>query len=129
MFCHQCGSGVSDGAANCGSCGADLRSRTQGDTQPIQAAAAPDATIRIATPSGTSPDAGQAAGASAAGPAKDLPPTTVMTAVGTPGTDKPPAASAPSAAPTSSAPLVMLFGAAVLLGVAGWGAYQWSLGR
>jgi hypothetical protein len=128
MFCHQCGSGVSDGAASCGSCGADLRSRTQGDTQPIQAAAAPDATIRMAAPTGT-PDAGQAAGASPAAPSKELPTTAVMAAVGTPTTDKPPASSAPSSVSKTSAPLVLLFGAAVLLGVAGWGAYQWSVGR
>jgi len=126
MFCHQCGSGVSDAATTCGSCGADLRSRTQGDTQPIQAAAAPDATIRIAA---ASPDAGQMSAASLAGPPKELPPTTVMTAVGMPPTDKPPVPVDPSAASRPSAPLVLLFGAAVLLGVAGWGAYQWSLGR
>jgi len=126
MFCHQCGSGVNDGAASCGSCGADLRSRTQGDTQPIQAAATPDATIRMAAPSGTSPDAGPAAAAPSAAPPRELPATTIMTAVGAPASAKPLAASAPSGAPRSSAPLVLLFGAAVLLGVAGWGAYQWS---
>jgi hypothetical protein len=126
MFCHHCGSGVSDGAATCGSCGAELRSKSQGDTQPISP---PDATIRISAPAEASPGVGQMAAATPAVPSRELPATTIMTAVDQAAIAKPPMPSAPSAAPGPSAPLVLLFGAAVLLGVAGWGAYQWSVGR
>jgi hypothetical protein len=126
MFCHQCGSGVSDGAATCGSCGADVRSKNQGDTQPIQA---PDATIRMAAPSEAAPGGGQTASTTPAGQPQPLPATTVMTAVDPSTIAKPPVSTTPSTAPRQSAPLVLLFGAAVLLGVAGWGAYQWSAGR
>jgi hypothetical protein len=125
MFCHQCGSGVSDDAATCGSCGAALRSKNPGDTQPIQA---PDATIRMATPSDAASGGGPAVAMPVA-PAQPLPATTVMTAVDASTIAKPPASTGPSTAPRQSAPLVLLFGAAVLLGVAGWGAYQWSAGR
>jgi hypothetical protein len=126
MFCHQCGSGVSDGAAVCGSCGADLRSKSQGDTQPIPPS---DATIRIATPAEAAPGGGHEAAATPEVSSRPLPPTTVMTAVDPAAIAKPPMPTGSSAPSGPSAPLVLLFGAAVLLGVAGWGAYQWSVGR
>ena len=121
MFCHQCGSGVSDDAATCGSCGADLRAKRDegGVTQPIPA---PDATIRMAAvPS-------QAAQNSPA----PLPATTILSpavmasaraaaAAASPGGAHPPA--------RNSAPLMLLFGAAVLLGIAGWGGYRWVVQR
>jgi hypothetical protein len=126
MFCHQCGSGVNDGAVTCGSCGADMRPRSQVDTQPIPA---PDATVRIAAASECVLGGGPSAAAPPFAPPKELPPTTVMSAVDIPTAAKPPVSTAPSAAPRQSAPLVLLFGAAVLMGVAGWGAYQWFAGR
>jgi hypothetical protein len=149
MFCHQCGSGVSDAAVKCDSCGAQLRARDQGDTQPIQA---PEATIRIAAPA-AAPDAAPAAVPAApaaptaaandapaaapsaapppasppAVPAPPLPATTIMPPVGTLPAPKAP----PVAASTSrhSGPLAFLFAAAVLLGIAAWGAYQYSVHR
>jgi hypothetical protein len=115
MFCHQCGSGVSDDAVTCPSCGADLRAKHEdlGATQPIPA---PDATIRMA-PAPSAPTAGAEMAATVI-----LPPTGMAAAAPKP--KAPPAAAAPS---KNSGPLVLLFGAAVLLGIAGWGGYQWFL--
>ncbi len=126
MFCHQCGAKVVDNAVSCGSCGATLRSIGQGDTQPMPM---PGPTVRMtAAGSDTAPDSGRAAASTAAFSSKELPPTTVIPVVD-PATAKIPAPAAQPKAAKNSAPMVMLFGAAVLMGVAAWGAYEWSLGR
>lgn len=126
MFCHQCGSKVVDNAVSCGSCGASLRSIGPGDTLPISM---PASTVRMTAPGAyTAPEGGPAAASMPAGSSKELPPTTLMPVVD-PATAKIPVPGTQSTASKSSAPMLMLFGAAVLMGVAAWGAYQWSLGR
>lgn len=121
MFCHQCGSVVSDTAATCGSCGADLRSKNQGDTQPIPA---PDATIRMA-PVSSVPVPEPRVGASAS----ELAPTMVMPVPADPATAKIPGPAAGPKAHRSAAPLVLLFLAAVLVSVGGVNAYEWWANR
>jgi hypothetical protein len=130
MFCHQCGSAVSDGATTCASCGADVRAKDQGATQPIPAS---DATIRIG-PMGSVPVPATPAGPAAVeatAPTNPfvLPATTILTP-SDPTTAKvvPPTVARPNGS-RNSAPLAMLFGVAALLGVAAFGAYRWSAGR
>lgn len=122
MFCHQCGSAVSDDAVTCGSCGADLRSKNQGETQPI---AAPDATIRMAPVSSVPVPEAHGAGASSS----ELAPTTLIAVPGDAATAKIPVAANPPKAYRSGVPLVLLFVAAVVVSVVGVNGYQWWLHR
>jgi len=121
MYCHQCGSIVSDDSASCGACGAELRAPRQPmETQAMPAADA-SATLRM-TPLASVPVPGRRPlTAVAAQP---------MTAVMSPAPA--PAHMTPSAARFASnknpATAVLLGGIAALMLLA-WSGYQWSLRR
>ena len=121
MYCHQCGSIVSDDSASCGACGAELRpARQPVDAQPMPVADS-SATLRMA-PLASVPVPGPRP--LAVVPAQPV--TAVMS----------PAAAAAAVTPTASrvvtsrnpATAVLLGGIAALMLVA-WSGYQWSLRR
>ncbi len=121
MYCHQCGSIVSDDAVTCGACGAPQRpARQKTETQSVPMADA-SATLRM-TPLASVP----VPGSRPVAVMSPQPATAVMTPPAIPAATL---SSAPrSAARKNPATAVLLGGIAALMLVA-WSGYQWSLRR
>ena len=120
MYCHQCGSIVSDDSASCGACGAEIRAPRQPMATQAMPVADSSATLRM-TPLASVPVPGPR-------PLTAVP-SQPVTAVMSP---TPARALTPSASRFVSnknpATAVLLGGIAALMLLA-WSGYQWSLRR